>query len=141
MDNLTASAKKILIENDYTCVLYSKDRQYHSSLRGVRPLIDFLESGTDFSGFAAADKVVGAGAAHLYVLLKVTCVWAKTISQEAFSILEQKGISVFCEETVPFIINRAKDGVCPIENAFKGVVNSKDAYTLIKQTLKNLNKN
>ena len=39
------TAKKILAENDFTCVLYSNGTECHSALRGVKPLIDFLESG------------------------------------------------------------------------------------------------
>lgn len=134
----TKTAKDILLKNGYTCVLSSDGTEYHSTLRGVKPLIEFLESRKDFNGFCAADKTVGAGAAHLYVLLGVKSVWANIISQAGKKILEQNNIEIFCENTVPFIINRSGDGVCPIETAVKGITCSKQALEVIKATLKKL---
>ena len=131
-------AKKILTDNNYTCVLYSGGAEHHSHLRGVEPLIDFLESGCDFDGFCAADKVVGAGAAHLYVLLGVKAIWAGLMSQDAVSILRSNGIDAFYDKVVPYIINRSGDGACPIETAIKGITDSKQALVVIKQTLEKL---
>lgn len=139
MKNNCLTAKNILLENDYTCVLYLNGIEYHSTLRGVKPLIDFLESSIDFSGFSAADKVVGAGAAHLYILLKVKAVWAKVISEKAKKILQNNNISVFFEKEVPYIINRTGDGVCPIETAVNGIKDSNKALESIKQKLNKLN--
>lgn len=138
MENNCLKAKNILLENDYTCVLYLNGIEYHSNFRGVKPLIDFLESDIDFNGFYAADKVVGAGAAHLYVLLKVKAVWAKVISEKAKKILQENNIAVSFEKQVPYIINRTGDGACPIETAVMGISNSNDAFVTIKQTLKKL---
>ncbi len=138
MNNNTTTAKNILIKNGYTCVLYHDGVGHHSELRGVKPLIDFLESGIDFHGFCAADKTVGAGAAHLYVLLGIKEVWANIISEEGRKILQQNNIKVISEKVVPFIINRSGDGVCPIETAVKGIACSKQAFATIKQTLKSI---
>lgn len=140
MNNDIAIAKRILSENSYTCVLYHDGREYHSKERGVKPLIEFLESGKDYSNFCAADKTVGAGAAHLYVLLGIKTVWANIISENGRKVLEENGVSVYFEKEVPFIINRTGDGVCPIESAVKGVTDSKQALVTIKQTLKDLAK-
>lgn len=133
-------AKDILIKNGYTCVLCSNGEEYHSTFRGVKPLIDFLESGKCFHGFSAADKTVGLGAAHLYILLGVKTVWANVISEPAKALLEQNGISVFYETQVPYIINRQGDGKCPIETAVNGINDSKEAYKTIIKTLENLQK-
>lgn len=38
---------------------------YISTERGVKPLIDRIDDGTDLQGFSAADKVVGKAAAFL----------------------------------------------------------------------------
>ncbi len=132
------AAKDILLKNGYTCVLCADGQEYHSRLRGVKPLIEFLQSGTDFSGFCAADKTVGAGAAHLYVLLGVRAVWASVMSEGAENILQQYHIAAYCEQTVPFIINRAGDAPCPIETAVKGITDSKQALVTIEQTLRKL---
>ena len=131
-------AKEILIRNGYTCVLYSENAQYHATQRGVKPLVDFLESGIDFGGFVAADKTVGLGAAHLYVLLGVKSVWAKVMSQSAKALLQAHQIAVSCENEVPFIINRKGDGMCPVEAAVTGIADSKQALSVIIKTLENL---
>lgn len=140
MNNDISIAKKILTENNYTCVLYNNGAQYYSKERGVKPLIEFLESGKDYGGFCAADKTVGAGAAHLYVLLGVKAVWANIISEGVRKILDENDISVYFEKEVPFIINRSGDGLCPIESAVKGIEDSRQALETIKQTLKCLAK-
>ena len=131
-------AKRILTENGYTCVLYRDGQEYTSVLRGVRPLLDFLESEKSYAGFSAADKTVGAGAAHLYILLGVRDVWANVISEPALSLLEENGIKVAYGALVPFIRNRSGDGVCPIETAVKDIPSSADALHVIRQTLARL---
>lgn len=131
-------AKEILIRNGYTCVLYSENAQYHATQRGVKPLVDFLQSGIDFGGFSAADKTVGLGAAHLYVLLGVKSVWANVMSQAAKALLQAHQIAVSCENEVPFIINRKGDGVCPVEAAVSGITCPQEALPAIVKTLENL---
>ena len=131
-------AKSILIKNNYTCVLCKGDKEYHSSLRGVRPLLDFLESEYSYTGFSAADKTIGAGAAHLYVLLGVSCVWAAVISQKGLDLLEKNGIEVHFDTKVPFIINRAGNGPCPIENATRDIEDPHEALCEIRRTLSRL---
>ena len=138
MQKNTQIAKDILIKNGYTCVLVDGGEEHHSTLRGVKPLIDFLESGKSFEGFSAADKTVGLGAAHLYILLGVKSVWANVISTPAKALLEQNEICVFYETEVPFIINRAGDGRCPIETAVNGITDPARAYDVIIKTLENL---
>ena len=101
MHELTKMAREILTENGYTAVLCSEGEVYHSTERGVKPLIGFLESGKNFSGFYAADKTVGLGAAHIYILLRVRSVFATVISSSARALLESAGIAVSFESEVP----------------------------------------
>ncbi len=138
MDKPLKTAKDILTKNEYTCVLYSEEAEYHSTQRGVKPLLGFLGSSVDFNGFCAADKTVGLGAAHLYVLLGVKSVWANVMSQTAKALLQQNHIDVFCEKEVPYIINRAGNGACPIETAVTNITDSKQAFSVIVETIKKL---
>ncbi|MGN0450690.1 MAG: DUF1893 domain-containing protein [Acutalibacteraceae bacterium] len=131
-------AEKILKDGGYTCVLLQGERCYTSRERGVKPLISFLESGGNFSGFSAADKTVGAGAAYLYVLLGVTEVWTGVLSESAKKVLDDNGIKTYCERLVPQIINRAGDDVCPIEKAVSAADTPEDALVIIKETLRKL---
>ncbi len=137
INKITQTAKEVLLKNNYTCVLLSEKAEYHSTLRGVKPLVGFLESNEDFNGFCAADKTVGLGAAHLYILLGVKSVWANVMSRSARKLLEQNGICTFCENEVPYIINRRGDGACPVETAVKGITSSNQAFEVICEWLEN----
>ena len=107
---------------------------------GGHPPLDLLEAGTDCRGFAAADRVIGAGAAHLYVLLGVCAVFAEVISEAGLAILRTHGVAVESERVVPHIINRAGDGICPIERAVRGIADPHAALAEIRLTLTALEK-
>lgn len=134
-------AKQCLIDEAYTCVLRKDGETYTSRQKGVRPLLDWLYAGNDFSGASCADRVVGNGAAYLYVLLSVREVYAEIISEAAKQTLQQAGITVSYLELVPAILNRTKDGFCPIEQAVKDAKDAKHALLLIETRLNALQKN
>lgn len=121
-------------------MLCKQDKEYRSRDKGVKPLIGFLESGNSFCGFSAADKTVGMGAAYLYVLLGVKYVWTKLLSSNAKKILEENGITVSYDALVPQILNRSRDGICPIERAVKDADSPENALSIIKETLTKLSK-
>lgn len=134
------NAVKVFKSGEYTCVLRKGDEEYRSCDRGVKPLLDFTESGNSFVGFSAADKTVGAAAAYLYVLLGVKHVWAEVLSFNGKKILEENGISVSYKELTAEILNSKKDGLCPIEKSVKNVTSPKEALFTIKNTLIELKK-
>ena len=138
MDKNLEIARKKLIDGEYTCVVLMQEGEYCSRERGVKPLLSLLESGFLTEGAVAADKTVGAGAAHLYVLLGVRALWARVISKSAMKILKQNNIDVLFDECVEYIINRRGDGMCPIETAVAGTNDSQEAHALILGALKKL---
>ena len=133
-------AKELLTEGDYTCVLCKGDIVYTSRERGVKPLLALLDSETDCSGFSAADKIVGNGAAYLYVLLGVSEVYAPTMSEAAVKTLARNLISIDCGKVVDYIVNRTGDGICPMEEATLDAESPEDALTKIKERLAQLTK-
>lgn len=137
---MTEKAKTLLASGDYTCVLCKGDAVYQSKERGVKPLLDWLESGTDLRGFAAADRVVGKAAAYLYVLLGVRAVYAPVMSEAARAVLERYGIEASCGVAVPAIRNRAGTGLCPVEQAVADIDTSQAALPAIVERLQQLQK-
>lgn len=114
-------ARKTLTDGAYTCV-FARDGQFRSdTARGVSPLLAALDSQENYAGWSAADKVVGRGAAFLYVLLGVREVWAAVMSRGAREVLERHGIACFPETETDAIRNRAGDGFCPMESAVAGI--------------------
>ena len=136
---LLEKAKEIMESGAYTCVLTNGDTVYTSCLRGVKPLVQFFESGTISPGFFAADKVVGRATAYLYVLLQVRALYARVISEPAISVLQAHGIEVQYGTLVPAIINRKGDGICPFEAAVMEIHDPAAAYTAILQKMQELN--
>ncbi|MBE6958706.1 MAG: DUF1893 domain-containing protein [Ruminococcaceae bacterium] len=131
-------AKMLLQRTDSTCVLCGGNTILTDKRRGVRPLLDLLESGTAVAGFSAADKVVGKAAAFLYCLLGINCLYAPVISQPALAVLQNAGIDAEYDQLVPAIRNRAGDGFCPMESAVWEISDPHEALKAIQDTLKKL---
>lgn len=127
--------------NCNTCALCHSDVVYTTTQRGVKPLLDWLDGGTDLKGFSAADKVVGRAAAFLYVLLGVREVYAFVISEAAVSVLKKHGIDAKYEKSVPHIINRMGNGMCPMEQAVLDIEDPDNALTAIRKRLAELTQN
>ena len=131
-------AKNTLHEKNYTCVLYDGEVFLTSSLRGAAPLIEIIEQRGTLEGFCAADKVVGKAAALLYVKMKISAIYAGTISEGAVSVFEKYGVpfsfSIRCE----YIINRKGNDLCPMEKAVKNIFTPEEAFTAICEKLAEL---
>ena len=129
---------KALLQTGYTCVLQRENEQESSTKRGVAPLLAWLNSGKNYHGFSAADKVVGKAAAYLYVLLGVKEIYAQVVSEAAESVLSKHQIPLFYEEKVPAIRNRTNTGFCPMEQAVWDIDEPREAKQAIETTLKKL---
>ena len=133
-------AKQILISEGCTCVICKGDNIHISQKRGVAPLIELLDSRIDVRGYSAADKAVGKAAAMLFVLLGVSEIYAVVMSRSAKKILDEYGIKYSCGEEVEYIINRKKDGMCPMEKAVMDIDDPAEAPTKIKETIEKMRK-
>ena len=133
-------AKKFLTDAGYTCVICRGDDIHTSEKRGVAPLIELLDSRIDVRGYSAADKAVGKAAAMLFVLLGVSEIYAAIMSRSAKKILDEYGIKYSCDEEVEYIINRKKDGMCPMEKAVMDIDDPAEAPKKIKETIEKMRK-
>ena len=131
-------ARSLLEKENYTCVICRGDDVITDRRRGVRPLLELLESGKDLHGYSAADKVVGKAAAFLYCLLGVKALHAGVLSVPARDVLVSAGISVEWGSLVPAIRNRAGDGFCPMESAVLALSDPALAPDAIRNALKKL---
>ena len=138
-NDMLEKAKELLESGGYTCVITDGGAVFTSTLRGVKPLVQFLESKTDMAGFSAADKVVGRATAYLYVLLGVKNLYAQVISQPALAVLQENGIDAQYGNLVPNIINRKGDGICPFEAAVMDITEPQKAYAAIRQKMLEMN--
>lgn len=132
-------ATKILKSEESTCVLCKGDVLYHCTQRGVKPLLEWIDSELNFTDFSAADKVVGKAAAFLYVILGVKAVYADVMSEGAVGVLKKYSIKMQYDKSVKYIINRAGTGKCPMEEAVWNISDPSEAEAAIRTRLKELN--
>ena len=140
MDNLE-QAKKILLDNDFTCVVVDDNEMRTSTFSGIRPLIQFLEISEDaFNGASIADRCIGRAAAFLMIYGGVKEIYTKMISDHALSLLEEYSVPVKYDVKVPYIINRTQDDMCPMEKTCLLISEPKEAYEALKAKLKEFSK-
>ena len=131
-------AKGMLETGGYTCVLCKDECTITTYERGVKPLITWIDSGEDFSGYSAADKVIGNGAAFLYVILNIKEVYASVISKSAADTLKKYGISFTYDIMTDNIRNRDNTGNCPIEEAVVFAATPEEAEKAIREKIVSL---
>ncbi|MBQ8825019.1 MAG: DUF1893 domain-containing protein [Ruminococcus sp.] len=140
LNNDLINAKKIFETGKYTCVICKDDVIMTSICKGVKPLVEWLESGTNFKDFSAIDKIIGKAAAHLYILMRVDSVHASVMSKGAFELLSENNIKASYDTLIDVIINRKGDDICPMEKAVAGINDSIVAFSKIKETISILQK-
>ncbi len=131
-------AKQLLADSDCTCVICKDNSIYRTTERGVSPLLNWLDSGTDMMGYSVADKVVGKAAALLYCLLGVRRVYGRVMSVSAVKVFRANGIEYSWSTLTETVLNRRKNGSCPMELATANYDEPEDALPIIRQTLQNL---
>ncbi|MCF2679340.1 DUF1893 domain-containing protein [Faecalicatena contorta] len=134
------TAKEMLLQRENaTCVVLWEERDgnpYISEEKGIRPLMELLAKGETFEKAYIADKVIGKAAAFLAVYGGAAAVYAKIISSAAKEVFKEAGIKCEYEKEVPYIINRAGTGRCPMESAVWDEKDPAAAYEILKEKTK-----
>lgn len=131
----TQKAIALLEQGSFTCVVCRGDQVRTTNVRGVKPLLEWLDRGESLQGFCAADKVVGRAAAFLYCLLGVSEVYARVMSRPAAQVLQDHGILVQVDTLTDGIINRAGTGPCPFEAAVLHITDAELALAAIRKKM------
>lgn len=106
-----------------------------SEKRGVAPMADFLREGRELSGYCAADRVVGKATAMLFVKAGIKEVYAEVISESAEAFLKSHGIGCSFDVRTERIMNRAKNGPCPMESLVAEVDDVETGVVMITNKL------
>ena len=134
------NARALLGTADVTCAVCRGSTAFTATERGVRPLLNWLDSGMDLSGFSAADRVVGRATAFLYVLLGVQEVYARVMSHPAADVLRSHGILCSADTIVDGIINRKGTGPCPFEAEVMDITDASAALNAIRNKMMQMQK-
>lgn len=129
-------ANALLHERSAACVVVS-DAPYIYFGHGVRPLLTALEEGR-LAGACVADRVIGKGAAMLLVCGGAAAVHASLISAHAKAYFDRRQIEYSFDRMCPYIINRAGDGMCPVESTVLEIEDPYAGVAAMRQKLKEL---
>ncbi len=117
----------------YTLVVYDGAVPHPFKGRGVADLYRLLsDSPETLSCAVVVDKVIGKGAAALMILGGVAEVYSDVVSSAALNLFKNSSVRVSYGNEVPYIVNRAGDGVCPVETLCRDCVTPEECLPLIE---------
>ncbi len=117
----------------------SDGRTVTSEKKGIAPMMELLEKDAGvLSGAFVADRVIGRAAAFLLEKGGAAGVYAGILSTHAREVLEKCGIPFSCGEEMPYIINRAGTGMCPMEACVLDLADAAAAYEALRRKLAEL---
>ncbi len=133
-------AKKALQQPEVTFAAVSANGVcVTSDKKGIVPMMEILETNPTFlSDAVVADKVIGKAAAFLLIKGNVKAVYAQMMSHHALETLQQTNIFVQYQTVVPYIINRNKDGMCPMEETVLSIQDAEQAFVALQEKRKAL---
>ena len=109
--------------------------------RGVSPLLNLFEKSPQIMRDAAiVDKVIGRAAAFIVIKSQAVRVHAELISEDAIELLKQHNVAVSWSKKVPRILNRKRDGLCPLEDSVLNISDPDKALISMKKRIAELMK-
>lgn len=146
MESSLDQVKKLLQDSKTFVAMFPDGTIYTSEKKGIAPVIEKMHSDYNFfKGALVADRVIGKATAMLLISSGAAAIYGELFSQHAFAVFEEhkKTSPDFYFETgevVPYIINRQKTDMCPME---KTVLNlpasdSDKAYAMLKKALEDM---
>lgn len=132
-----AQARRALERDGVTFAAVLADgRLIVSEKKGIAPMMELLEQEEGMlAGAVVADRVIGRAAAFLLEKGRAAAVYAGVISTHARNVLEKSGIPFSFGKEVPYIINRAGTGMCPMEACVLELADAEAAYEALKRKL------
>lgn len=124
--------KQTLLQESLTCIVSQDNILHKEHANGILPLLHFIDEHW-LKHAIVVDKVIGKAAAMLMVYGHVKQVHAITISEHALAVFHQHNIPITYDNLVPFIINRNKDGMCPMEQTVLNCQSIEEAYQLLQE--------
>lgn len=132
---------KYLMDKEKKSIVVVKDKRviFSSEEKGIKPVYTALNTLKDeLRGSSAADRVVGKAAAMIYEHAGVNELSTMLISESAINVLKKTTIIYEYEKAVPFIENRHRSGMCPVESLSQKTDNIDELLAEISSFLKSI---
>lgn len=122
-----------LKQNNYSLVA---SNGYYSCDSGIKPIINKMNEDIHyFKDLEIADKIVGKASSMLLILSGIKKINALVLSKQAKNILDKYNIEYTYEQLVEYIINRKKDGMCPMEETVKDIDDLNEAFIALNKKI------
>lgn len=110
-------AKKYLEQENLTiAVVKNGVLLFKSQSKGIKPMYTLATEKKEISeGASIADRVIGKGAAMLCKYMGIKEVYGELLSNSAMDVLDESNILYSYNKVCPYIKNRDKTDLCPIE--------------------------
>ena len=133
-ESAVSEASQMIRDGKAECVLVRDNRiLYVERGRGVSPLLNVYDHHrAEMEGAVVVDKVIGRAAACIAICGKVKHVHGEIMSEDAVEFLKENGITASSTLLVPRILNRKRDGLCPLEKSVEGIRDPEKALTALR---------
>ncbi|MBR7104900.1 MAG: DUF1893 domain-containing protein [Lentisphaeria bacterium] len=137
MKNEFDKAVSMVKAGEAECVLLRQGRIAAAERgRGVSPLLRLYERDKKaMEGAVIVDKVIGRAAAAIAINGKAKHVYGLVMSEDAQRFLQENGISSSCSLKVHRILNRKRNGLCPLEQSVQGINDPRKALEALKKKI------
>lgn len=132
-----------LLHNERLTLAIVKDGKvvFSSKDKGIKPLYKAItEFKADLEGSSVADRVTGRAAAMICAHGGIKYLKTGLISDNGINVLKSTNIIYEYDERAPFIENRDRLGMCPIEKLSLKAENIEELLSRISNFLENINK-
>ena len=117
LNDAIKTAREKIAAGTAGCVIIKNGKIIHDENgRGISPILDIYRQHPDkMKDSFLVDKVIGKAAAMVAICGKVKYVHAELICDSAVEILKKHNTAVTYTKRVKDILNRRRDGLCPME--------------------------
>lgn len=132
------SAVNLISEGSASCVVIRDNTIVKTEYdRGIGPILRLYESGVLKNAFVV-DKIIGKAAAMVLTQAGVRGCYGMTMSKAALQWLKSHDVTVEYETCVDVIMNRAGNGICPMEQTVKDSSDAGEAILLLRKKMEEL---
>ncbi len=132
---------ELLHKGNYSCVVRNGETLRTFTQPGVLDLYDILTAEPALlAGASVADRAVGKAAAALMLRGGVREIYADLVSEQAIALLADAPVALTYGQKVPHILNRSREGWCPMEQMTRDETSTEKIFGLIEKFITGIRK-
>ncbi len=137
-----SKGRQLILDGKAECVMMNNNEIIAvESGRGLSPLLRMYDKHkSQMKDAVIVDKVIGRAAASIAIYGKARYVYGEVMSEDAVEYLKEHKIDSGYTLLVPRILNRKRNGLCPLEKSVEGINDPDKALTALRTKIAELSK-